>query len=301
MTYRIRIKGLTAAVVTPMKHDGTVNLDAIPDYAEFLIRRGVDGVFVNGTTGEGMLMDVEERKAVAQKWMDYSDRLNILVHVGSTSYLVSSKLASHAEEIGAKAISAMGPCFLPPQRVDELVAFNRIIAASAPNTPYYYYHIPGTSHVNVDMVEFLEKGSREIPTLSGINYTDFNTAVMLDCIRFADGRFDILHGHDETLIAGLGIGASGCIGTSYNITSPVFRKMISEYSCGHVQEARSLQWEANKTISLMNKRVNVIVGAKAMLEVMGINAGPCRLPVQNMTKAQKQELETEMKGLNILD
>ena len=301
MTDSIKIKGLTAAVVTPMKQDGSVNLDAIPDYAEFLIRRGVDGVFVNGTTGEGLLMDEEERKAVAQKWMDYSDRLNILVHVGSTSYVVARKLASHAGEIGAKAISAMGPCFLPPQGVDELVAFNRLIAAAAPNTPYYYYHIPGTSHVDVDMVEFLDKGSKEIPNLNGIKYTDFNTAVMLDCIRFAGGRFDILHGHDETLIAGLGIGASGCIGTSYNITSPIFRKMISKYSCGDVQAARSLQWEANKTISLMNKRVNVIVGSKAMLEVMGIKAGPCRLPIQNITKAQSLELEAEMKGLNILD
>lgn len=299
MTESKRIKGLTAAVVTPMNQDGSINLGAIPSYAERLINRGVDGVFVNGTTGEGLLMDIEEREAVAEKWMEYSDKLNVLVHVGSTSYMVSQKLASHAEAIGARAISAMGPCFLSPQRVEELVAFNKVIAAKAPNTPYYYYHIPGTSHVNVDMVEFLEKGGREIPTLRGIKYTDFNTAVMLDCISLDNGRFDILHGHDETLLSGLGVGATGCIGTSYNITSRLFKKMLEAYFSADIQAARALQLEANRIITLMNKRVNVIVGVKAMLEITGVSVGPCRLPVQNLTKEQILQLEAEMKALNI--
>ena len=72
-----KIKGLNVAVVTPMTQDGAVNLDVIPQYAEFLISQGVDGVFVNGSSGEGLLLSVEERMAVLEKWMPFSGKLNI--------------------------------------------------------------------------------------------------------------------------------------------------------------------------------------------------------------------------------
>ena len=290
---RIRIKGLTAAVVTPMKSSGEINLRAIGPYAKFLSERGVSGVYVCGTTGEGLQMELDERKAVAEKWMEYSDKLNILVHVGSTSYAQSASLARHAQEIGAKAISAMGPCFLQPSRPEELVAFNKIIADSAPDTPYYYYNIPGTSGCHVSMAGFMELASREIPTFNGIKYTDYNTCEMQDCINFAGGRYDILHGHDETLIAGLQIGATGGIGTSYNVTSPVFIKMLEAWNSGDHNKAVELQREANRVVTLMCKYVNCIVGVKAMLDIMGIPCGPCRLPLRNLNNEEMKSLENE--------
>ena len=153
-----KIKGLVAATVTPMKANGEVNLPALDSYVKHLEKQGLAGVFVNGTTGEGLLMTSEERKAVAEAWMAYKDKFKVMIHVGGTSYAAEVDLARHAEQIGADAISAMGPCFLPPYRAEELVAFNKIIAAAAPNTPFYYYHIPGTSHVNVNMLDFLKLG-----------------------------------------------------------------------------------------------------------------------------------------------
>lgn len=289
----IRIKGLTAAVVTPMKSNGEINLQAIGPYAEFLAGRGVSGVFVCGTTGEGLLMDLDERKAVAEKWMEYSDKLNILVHVGSTSYAQSASLAGHAQEIGAKAISAMGPCFLQPSRPEELVAFNKLIADAAPDTPYYYYNIPGTSGCRVNMAGFMELACREIPTFNGIKYTDYNTCEMQECINFAGGRYDILHGHDETLIAGLQIGATGGIGTSYNVTSPMFTKLLEAWNAGDYDRAVTLQHDANRVVTLMCKYVNCIVGVKAMLELMGIHCGPCRLPLRNLNNEELKSLEAE--------
>lgn len=79
-----------------------------------LEKQGLAGVFVNGTTGEGLLMTSDERKAVAEAWMAYKDKFKVMVHVGGTSYAAAVDLARHAEKIGADAISAMGPCFLPP-------------------------------------------------------------------------------------------------------------------------------------------------------------------------------------------
>ena len=296
----MKIKGLIAAVATPMYENGEVNYQAIDTYAEFLIARGVDGAFVNGTTGEGILMDSDERKKVAERWMKYADRLNILVHVGSTSYKMAADLAAHAEKIGAKAISAMGPCFLQPRNVEELVEFNRLVAEGAPNTPFYYYNIPVTSGVKVGMREFLALAAERIPTFNGIKYTSYDSWEELDCIRFDGGRFDILHGHDEAFLTGLLLGATGGIGTTYNVTSRIYRKIIEAFDAGDVKKAADLQYEANKVVKICCDAYNSVVGIKAMLEILGVPAGSCRLPQPRFPKENYALMEKAMREFDWL-
>jgi N-acetylneuraminate lyase len=288
-------KQLIAAAVTPMYANGDINLSAIDAYARFLIERKVSGVFVCGTTGEGLLMDNAERKAEAEAWMPYADKLRIMVHVGSTSYKLSMDLAEHAEKIGAHAISAMGPCFLQPSRPEELVAFNRKIASSAPNTPYYFYNIPATSGCKVDMVEFLKLAKTEIPTFAGIKYTSFNTMEEQEIIALDNGHFDILHGHDECFLTGLMLGANGGIGTSYNLTSKLYNQLIDAFEAGEYDKAKGLQLEAIRFVHLMCDCSNAISGIKSMLNIFGIDCGPCRLPLRNLSKEEMKALEEGMK------
>lgn len=297
---KTKIKGLIAATVTPMEKNGDINVTAIDAYAEHLIKLGVAGVFICGTTGESLFLDTEERKKVAEAWMKFSDRLKILVHVGSTSYRISSELAVHAGRIGADAISAMGPCFLQPNRVEELVQFNKLIAEKAPEIPYYYYHIPTTSGVNIHMPAFLEKATSEIPTLNGIKYTSYNSMEIQECINYNDKMFDILHGHDETLLTGLVLGATGGIGTSYNVSAPLFNQLLRAFNKGELQKAADIQADANKLIRIMVKYVNAVVGIKAILSVMGIDCGPCRLPLQNLSASEIKSLENDLKIISWL-
>lgn len=288
-------KELIAAVVTPMKANGDVNIQAIDNYAKFLIDRGVTGVFACGTTGEGLLMDNSERKAEAEAWMRHADKLRILIHVGSTSYKLSQDLAAHAESIGAHGISAMGPCFLQPTRAFELVGFNREIAKAAPNTPYFHYHIPVTSGVNVSMVEFLKLARTEIPTLKGLKYTSFNSMEEQEIIAFDGGRYEILHGHDEILLTGLMLGARGGIGSSYNLTSGLYSQLIAAFEQGDIEKAKALQLEAIRFIHVMCSAPSVIAGIKGMLNIYGIDCGPCRLPLRNLTSDEMKVLENELK------
>lgn len=288
-------KELIAAVITPMKGNGDINPAAIGDYAEFLIKRGVDGVFVNGTTGEGLLMDNEERKAVAEAWMSYADRLKIMVHVGSTSFKLSQDLAAHAEKIGAAAISAMGPCFLQPSRTEELVAFNKEIAKAAPETPYYFYNIPVASGCKADVVDFLNVAKDEIPTLKGVKYTSFNTMEEQEICALDGGRFNILHGHDELFLTGLILGAGGGIGTSYNLTSFLYKDLIAAFEAGDIARARDLQAEAIRFIHVMCDTPSVIAGIKAMMNIYGVDCGPVRLPLRNLTRDEMKHVEDGMK------
>ncbi len=289
-----KIRGLNVAVVTPMTEEGVINLDVIPQYAGFLINQGIDGVFVNGSSGEGLLLSVEERMAVLERWMEFSDKLNILVHVGHTSYVEARKLASHADKLGVRAISAMGPCFMQPKTMEDFIGYNKIIASAAPNTPFYYYHVPGYCGVNFPMEKFLDQASLEIPTLSGMKFTSQDVWTEFNCVKVQGGRFDILHGHDETLVVGLQLGEYGGIGTSFNVYGKVFKQIIRLYESGDIQAAVDLQYEADKIVRLMCKYDAILGTIKQMLVILGVPVGPARLPNRNLTDAEKADLRTEM-------
>jgi N-acetylneuraminate lyase len=289
-------EGLIAATFTPFTADGELNLGVIPEYARQLKAEGVKGVFVCGSSGEGLLMGNEERKAVAEAWMPFSeDDFRVIVHVGSTSYKMAMDLSSHAASVGASAIGCMGPCCFQPRDARSLAAFCAEVASAAPSIPFYYYHIPGTSGVNVKMNEFLIEAGKIIPNLAGIKYTSPTLMEMLECMTMENGRFDILHGHDETLLAGLSMSAKAAIGTTYNFMAPVFNKMIKKFRQKQMEEALEIQKKANEVIAIMLATGSAISGGKAMMKMSGIDCGPCRLPLLSLTAAQQTELEKKMK------
>ena len=118
-----KIKGLIAAPFTPMTADGEINPGMIPAYAKKLKDDGVKGVFICGTTGEGMLMTSDERKIVAEKRIMNKPMILSNVREATTSAKQSKDLAGHAQKAGACAVGTMGPIFFKPTRVEELVGF----------------------------------------------------------------------------------------------------------------------------------------------------------------------------------
>lgn len=295
------IEGLIAAVFTPFDKYGELNLKIIDDYARHLINKGLTGVFVCGTSGEGLLMSVEERQNVLEAWMPYQDRLTIIAHVSSTNYKDSIKLAKHAQKIGVDAIACMGPCYLPPQRVEELVAFNKLIANAVSGTPYYYYHLPGVSGVKVKMNAFLKLAYHEIPNLIGIKFTSSDLMDMQECILLEEGKYDILHGHDEILLSGLAAGARGGVGTSFNLIPELYHGIINAFANGEMELARKLQLRSVDFVKLMLKYENSVVSTKAMLNLAGLDLGPCRLPLRNLTDIEYRSLEEQLKVLGFFN
>jgi N-acetylneuraminate lyase len=140
-----RLTGLIAAAVTPMNHDGGLRLEVIDELADLYVESGVAGVFACGTTGECHSLTTVERKHIAERWMTAAaGRMPVVVHVGHNSLPEAQELASHAAECGAAAIAAMAPFFFKPAGVAELVDYCARIASAAPETPFYFYHIPGS-------------------------------------------------------------------------------------------------------------------------------------------------------------
>lgn len=167
-----KIKGLIDAPFTPMHPNGDINLEVIPAYADMLVKNGLKGVFINGSSGEGYMLTPEERMAVAEKWVASVPKdFKVIVHVGSCCLRESVTLAAHAEKIGAWGIGSMAPPFPKIGRIEELVKYCEEIAAAAPTLPFYYYHIPAFNGVFLPMLDLLKAVDGRIPNFAGIKYT----------------------------------------------------------------------------------------------------------------------------------
>ncbi len=297
-----KLEGLITAVFTPFREDGSVNPDIVPEYASMLRRRGISGVFVNGSSGEGVLMSNPERKKMAEAWKAQVGRdLRLIVHVGSTSVEMSKELAAHAAEIGADAISCMAPPFLSTSDVDVMTDYCRQVAASAADLPFYYYHLPVATGAHLKVHKLLQKGSAIIPNLAGVKYTHTDFMDMHQCIALEDGRFDVLHGHDEILLSGLVLGIKGGIGTTYNFAPEVYTAIIDAYEQNDLEAARRHQRVSIRLVDIMLKYVNAIVGGKAILKLAGIDCGPCRTPLRNLSLKELQSLEEELKEAGLFE
>lgn len=194
-----KIKGLIDAPFTPMHPNGDINLEPIKAYADMLAKNGLKGVFINGSSGEGYMLTTDERKLVAEAWMAAAPKdFKVIVHVGSCCLRESEELARHAQEIGAWGIGAMAPPFPKIGRIEELVKYCEAIAGAAPELPFYYYHIPAFNGAFLPMTELLKAVDGRIPNFAGIKYTFESLYEYNQCRMYKDGKYDMLHGQDET-------------------------------------------------------------------------------------------------------
>ncbi|MDX9882506.1 MAG: dihydrodipicolinate synthase family protein [Prolixibacteraceae bacterium] len=297
-----KLKGLIAAPFTPMSGDGSLNLGMVAPYAARLKKDGVSGVFICGTTGEGMLMEIEERMAVAEQWIkEQNSDFKVIVHVGTTSYVQSKKLARHAQQIGAYAIGCMGPIFLKPGRMDDLVKFCSEVASGAPELPFYYYHIPTVSDIWLPMPEFLKKAQLVIPNLAGIKFTHRNMMEMLLCINADGGKWDILHGFDEELLCGLSMGAQAAIGSTYNYMPTLYLKLIDAFQKGDMDAAREYQLKSVRFIEILIRYGGGVIGGKPIMKMVGLDCGPLRAPAHNLSADEFKQYEKELIDIGFFD
>ena len=179
-----KIIGLINAPFTPFYENGEVNYEPIEAYAKLLVKNGLKGVFINGSSGEGYMLTDEERMKLAERWMEVApDGFKVIVHVGSCCVKSSRMLAEHAQKIGAWGIGAMAPPFPKIGRIEELVKYCEEIAAGAPKLPFYYYHIPAFNGAFLSMLAFLKAVENRIPNFTGIKAC-MNT-INVVCIKTA--------------------------------------------------------------------------------------------------------------------
>ena len=298
-----KIKGLIDAPFTPFDSKGEVNYDIIPEYAALLARNGLKGVFINGSSGEGYMLTEEERMKLAEAWIAAVPKdFKVIVHVGSTCVKSSRRLAEHAQKCGAWGIGAMAPPFPKVGRIEELVKYCEEIACGAPNLPFYFYHIPAFNGAFLSMYDFLCAVDGRIPNFAGIKYTFESIYEYNRCRRYKDGKFDMLHGQDETILPCLAMGgAQGGIGGTTNYNGRCLVGILDAWAEGDLEKARELQNYAQDVIDVICHFRGNIVGGKRIMKLIGLDLGPNRTPFQNVTDEEEQRLRAELEAIDFFN
>jgi len=298
---RKRLTGLIAAGFTPMKPGGQLNLKQIPLIVDHLISNGIRGLYLCGSTGEGSSLTIAERKAVVEGYLKaVRRRLPVIVAVGHESLAEAKMLAAHAQSAGADAISAAPPMYWKLNTVAALVDSMRQIAGGAPRLPFFYYHMPSLTGVNVDMVELLRLGSERIPTLAGLKYSAVTVPEFQSCLEFQNRRFIVLWGVDEMLLSALAVGAPGAVGSTYNIAAPLYHRVLRGFKNGNISDAAQAQALSVKMVRMFGK-YRWQPGFKATMKILGVDCGPNRLPQVTLTKAEYRILPKDLKEIGFFE
>ena len=279
------LHGVFVALVTPFLPDGRVNKLALRQLIRMNLHKGVNGFYCCGSTAEAFLMPHEQRKEVLEICAEeIAGEAAIIAHVGEISQDGAVDLARHAAGLGVDAVSSVAP-FYYPFTFEEIRRYYFALAESA-DLPVIVYHIPGYSGVKLSEEQIAS--ILEDPRFAGLKHTssDFFALERLHS-RFPDKY--IFNGYDEMFLSGLAAGATGGIGSTYNVMAEKFIRMYELAGENRWEEARRIQTDVNKVVSVL-LRTGVIQGIKGLLTLMGIEAGNARAPFRALSGEEMDEL-----------
>src|SRR5690625_1578281 len=294
-----KLEGLIAAPFTPMKGDGSLNLDRVADYYHLLKANGVKGAFINGSTGEGVSQTQEEKKAVIKAWAraaEEDEEFKIITLTGGTCVADAIDLAGYAQANGLYGIAFTVPFYFKPAGVKQLADCCVSVGESVPELPFYYYHIPVLNGVNFPMLDLLKELDGRLDNFAGIKYTHEDFMDFSSCLNYKNSKYDMLWGRDENMLDALALGAKGAVGSTYNYAAPLFLDMMQAFEENDLRTARMLQQKAIDMIDLLGKYGGIATG-KAFMKLVGLNCGKFRLPVKNMGAVQLKGFKKDVEKI----
>jgi len=281
------LKGFYAALPTPFTADGArTHEDALGRLVRRNLDAGLAGLYVGGSTGEAFLMSEEERaRVLAVAAEAAAGQGTLIAHVGDPDPELSARLALAAERLGYHAISAVPP-FYYRYSFAEIAAHYAWLAGRT-GLPFLIYNFPDLSGVRWSAGELAELLA--LPGVVGVKNTCADLHAF-ERLRAAAPEKVLLHGFDETLLAGLAMGADGGIGSTYNLQPARILELAAAQAEGRSERARALQAEANGLIDAM-LAAGVMPALKYLLELEGLAMGPCRRPFQPLADDARRALD----------
>jgi len=277
------MRGILPATVTPFDEAGQFAPAVFERLLERLYAAGVDGVYVCGSTGEGMLQSRQQRQAIVETTMACTPRdCTVIVHVGAASVDDAVTLSAHAAKAGAHAISSLPPTSAQFSFADLRRYYKALAGAS--DLPLVVYYFPDVAP-SISTAEQLETLCG-LPNVIGVKFTDFDLFRMGNLAR--PGRC-IFNGRDEVLAAGLLMGAGGGIGTFYNLLPELFVEIYDAAIAGRWDAARTAQGRVN-TLIRITLDFPLFPAVKQMLGWSGLDCGACLPPRARLDSDQQARL-----------
>lgn len=274
------MKGLYTALMCSFDEQGNVNEKGLREIVRYNIEVSeVDGLYVNGSTGENFLISTEQKKQIFEIVKDeVGDQVKLIAQVGSLNIEEASDLAKFVTDLGYDAISAVTPFYYKFDFEEIKDYYNTILEGV--DTQLIIYSIPALTGVNMNLEQFGELFENE--KIIGVKFTapDF---FLLERLRHAFPDKLIYSGFDEMLLSASVLNVDGAIGSTFNVNGKRAKQIFTLAQCGKIDEAREIQKVTNDLIEeILNNGLYQTI--KEMLKTQGVNAGFVRKPMKQLTE-----------------
>lgn len=288
-------KGILPALITPIDEKGNLNKDALNALINDMIKKGADGFYLCGATGEGLNLPIELHKDCSKEAIKIIDgRVPAIVHVARLDFGEAITLAKHAERVGAAAISAIPPIFYTYDE-DEIYSYYKMLSESV-SIPVVIYNNP---NAQVTFNEKILKRLFSIPNVKGIKWTNYDFATVSAVkAKLPDANF--INGPDQMLLFGLTAGCDAGIGTTYNYLLPEIKGIYNAYKSGDLKKAQELQSYVARICAAI-KGKNIIMSTKFIMSRLGYDVYYPIAPMRKFTAEEEAALISKLRleGMNI--
>jgi N-acetylneuraminate lyase len=287
MSKPTKLTGVVPASVTPFDASGRVDGAALLRLMRWNMGQGAESFFIGGSSAECFLLTHEERVAAFEAAAEMKDAAFLTAHVGAIGTGEAIDFARRAAALGYDAIAATPP-FYYGFGSREVYGYYADIAQAA-GMPVLIYNFPGNTHRPFDLSDPVTRKLFQSDFILGVKHTN-QEVYQLERIRALNPKLTVMNGYDETMVAGLALGADGNIGSTFNFMYPHYKKIYDLFRAGQIDAARALQVKANNIMAALCA-VGLIPAIKWLLGDMGVPVGDPRRPFIPLTEEQGQRLK----------
>lgn len=287
--------GCATAIATPMNADGSINYEEFGRLIDYQIENGIDGLVICGTTGESATMTDEEHVEVIRYGIErVAHRVPVIAGAGSNDTAYAVELSKEAEKMGADALLQVTPYYNKASQRGLVKHFTTI--ADAVSIPNMLYNVPSRTGCNIGVDAYIEMSKH--PNITAVKDASSNMSTMLALAAYTD--LDVYSGNDDEALCCMALGGKGLISVTSNVAPREKHEEMKLYLDGKREEALALAKKLYALDKAMFMDVNPIP-VKEALNIMGFNAGECRLPLCSMTDEMKANLKDVMSELGLAD
>ena len=291
------LKGIIPAVVTPFKED-RIDLTVFEKLLNFLIDKGVSGLFIAGTNGEGPLLSKEEKKLLFKSAVEIvKGRVPVIAQIGEITTKETIEVGESAVDAGVSGVAIVSPFYFKLEDSALKRHFVSVADALKP-IPVYLYNLPGNTG-NTIKPSLARAIMEEADNVKGIKDSSKDLQTLEDFIYELGPDKDVIVGTDSLILPALLMGAKGAISALANPLPELCVGVYNDFLSGRIEDSREKQFILNR-IRTITKQFSSISALKAMLRLRGIDVGSVRLPLGEVTPEQEEVLKKILKELGYL-
>lgn len=270
-----KFKQVTVALNTPFDQDENIDLEAAKQVVDYFSAKGIKQIYVCGSTGEGFLLDTDERKALTEAVVEQAaGKMNVIVHVGCPDTRHSAELAKHAEQVGADATSAVPSVYYRLGAESVYQHWTKITEAA--DLPFFIYNIPQLTGFDLPMSLF--NRMLENDRVLGLKCSSEPVKDIMQFKQAGGDNFIVFNGSDRNFIAGYLMGAEGGIGGTYGAMPELYLKMHELIQRGEWDKAQTVQTLVNPLVQRLGSFPSMYGAVKSLITLDGCPMGNPRLP-----------------------